>query len=79
VLQHGLIHLGEIRFLFFNSFRTVVGLMGNTRAVSRMPLAFIAISTMAFVGFQGRDLPMASNSILSPLPLEALLFNGSVK
>ena len=31
---------------FFNAFRTVVGLMCNTRAVSRMPLAFRAISTI---------------------------------
>lgn len=46
VLQHGLMHLDEFRFLFFNSFRTVVGLTCNTRAVSRMPLAFIAISTI---------------------------------
>src|SRR5438132_8814896 len=45
VLQHRLIHWGELRFLFFNSFRTVVGLMCNTRAVSRIPLAFMAIST----------------------------------
>ena len=46
VRQQCLIHLGEVRFLFFNSFRTVVGLTCNTRAVSRMPLAFIAISTI---------------------------------
>ena len=38
VLQHCMIHVREIRFLFFNSFRTVVGLTCNTRAVSRMPL-----------------------------------------
>src|SRR6266566_4093774 len=46
VLQHRLIHLVELRFFFFNSFRTVVGLTCNTRAVSRMPLAFMAISTI---------------------------------
>src|SRR5215467_15228331 len=46
VLQHRLIHLVERRFFFFNSLMTVVGLMCNTRAVSRMPLAFMAISTI---------------------------------
>src|SRR5262249_38545825 len=46
MLQHCLIHLLEVRFLFFNSFRTVEGLTCNTRAVSRMPLAFRAISTI---------------------------------
>src|SRR5215467_13447215 len=46
VLQHALIYRLQVRFLFFNSLRTVVGLTCNTRAVSRMPLAFIAISTI---------------------------------
>ena len=46
MLQHGLIYLLEVRFFFFNSFRTVVGLTCNTRAVSRMLLAFRAISTI---------------------------------
>jgi hypothetical protein len=46
VLHDRLIHLLERRFLFFNSFRTVVGLTCNTRAVSRIPLAFMAISTI---------------------------------
>ena len=46
MLQHPVIHLLEVRCLFFNSFRTVVGLTCNTRAVSRMPLAFMAISTI---------------------------------
>jgi len=49
VLQYRLIHLGEIRFFFFNSLRTVVGLTCNTRAVSRMPLAFMAISTICYL------------------------------
>jgi hypothetical protein len=40
------IYLLEVRFLFFNSFSTVVGLTCNTRAVSRIPLAFMAISTI---------------------------------
>ena len=35
-----------VRFFFFNSFRTVVGLTCNTCAVSRIPLAFRAISTI---------------------------------
>jgi hypothetical protein len=39
------IHRLQVRFLFFNSLITVVGLTCNTRAVSRMPLAFMAIST----------------------------------
>jgi hypothetical protein len=34
----------ERRFFFFNSLITVVGLTCKTRAVSRTPLAFIAIS-----------------------------------
>src|SRR5262249_59184348 len=46
VLQGHLIDLLDLRFLFFHSFRTVVGLTCNTRAVSRMPLACIAISTI---------------------------------
>jgi hypothetical protein len=46
VLQHRLIHLLELRCLFFNSLITVLGLTCNTRAVSRMPLAFRAISTI---------------------------------
>ena len=45
-LQHRMIHLDKIRFLFFNSFMTVLVLTCKTRAVSRMPLAFIAISTI---------------------------------
>src|SRR5262249_21926684 len=43
-LQNGLIHRPEVRRLFLSSFKTVVGLTCSTRAVSRMPLAFIAIS-----------------------------------
>jgi len=46
ILQHRLIHLLEVRFFFFSSFMTVVGLTCNTRAVSRIPLAFIAMSTI---------------------------------
>jgi hypothetical protein len=46
MLQRRVIDLVEVRCLFFNSFRTVVGLTCKTRAVSRMPLAFIAISTI---------------------------------
>src|SRR5262249_25653855 len=45
VLQCRLIDLLEVRRLFLSSCRTVVGLTCNTRAVSRMPLAFIAMST----------------------------------
>ncbi len=46
MLQDRLIYLLELRFLFFSSLITVVGLMCNTRAVSRMPLAFMAMSTI---------------------------------
>src|SRR4029434_5964440 len=46
VLQYRLLHLWELRFLFLSSLITVVGLTCNTRAVSRMPLACIAISTI---------------------------------
>jgi hypothetical protein len=35
-----------VQVLFFSSLITVVGLIFNTLAVSRMPLAFIAISTI---------------------------------
>ena len=46
VPQHRVVHLLECRFLFFSSLMTVVGLTCSTCAVSRMPLAFIAISTI---------------------------------
>src|SRR5262249_34325505 len=46
VPQHRLIHSLECRCLFLSSFMTGVGLTCNTRAVSRMPLAFMAISTI---------------------------------
>lgn len=42
--QQSIIHRLVCRFFFFSSLITVVGLIFNTRAVSRMPLAFIAIS-----------------------------------
>ena len=45
VLHHCLIHLLERRFLFLSSLMTVVGLTCNTRAVSQIPLACIAIAT----------------------------------
>src|SRR5262245_41617578 len=46
MLEHGQIHLLQVKCLFFNSLITVVGLTCNTRAVSRMPLPFMAISTI---------------------------------
>src|SRR5215475_9977955 len=46
VLQRAMIHRLQVRRLFFNSLITVVGLTCSTRAVSRMPLAFSAISTI---------------------------------
>ena len=45
-LQHCVIHLLDRRCLFLSSVMTVVGLTCNTRAVSRMPLVFRAISTI---------------------------------
>src|SRR5262249_16037723 len=49
---------------------TVVGLMCNTRAVSRMPLAFMPISTIALIGFRGLMLqhgPRSAPPYLRPL------------
>ena len=43
--EYGMIHRSHLRCFFLSSLMTVVGLMCNTRAVSRIPLAFIAIST----------------------------------
>src|SRR6266852_8832272 len=50
VLQHAMMHRLQVRCLFFHSLITVVGLTRNTRAVSRMPLAFMAISTIWCLG-----------------------------
>src|SRR5262252_10850791 len=44
--QHVMIHRLQLRRFFFSSLMTVVGLTWSTRAVSRMPLAFIAMSTI---------------------------------
>ncbi len=44
--SQGLVHVLERRGLFFHSVMTVFVLIGKTRAVSRIPLAFIAISTL---------------------------------
>jgi hypothetical protein len=41
-VQHRVVHLLKMRYLFFNPAMTVFGLMCKTRAVSRIPLAFIA-------------------------------------
>ena len=46
VLQHAMIYRLQVRCLFFNSLITVVGLTCQTRAVSRIPLACIAMSTI---------------------------------
>jgi hypothetical protein len=45
-LQYRVVYLLEVRFLFFNAVMTVFVLMCKTRAVSRIPLAFMAISTI---------------------------------
>src|SRR4029450_9658980 len=44
--QPPMIHWLPLRLFFFSSLMTVVGLTCSTRAVSRMPLAFIAMSTI---------------------------------
>src|SRR5262245_32468926 len=44
--QHGMMHRLQLRLFFFSALMTVVGLTCSTRAVSRMPLAFIAMSTI---------------------------------
>ena len=44
--QHRMIHRLQLWLFFFSSLMTVVGLTWSTRAVSRMPLAFIAMSTI---------------------------------
>ena len=46
LVEEGLVHRGERRLFFFNSLITVVGLIRNTRAVSRMPLPWRLISTI---------------------------------
>ena len=56
IRQDRLIDLLELRFLFFSSLITVVGLMCNTRAVSRIPLAFMAMSTIC--RFTSGDCPL---------------------
>jgi hypothetical protein len=45
-LEQWLVHGLECRFLFFSSVMTVLVLMCKTRAVSRIPLAFIAMATI---------------------------------
>src|SRR6266446_1125793 len=42
--QHPMIHWLQLWLFFLSSLMTVVGLTWSTRAVSRMPLAFIAMS-----------------------------------
>src|SRR5215475_10554844 len=44
--QHTMIHRLQLRLFFFSSLMTVVGLTCKTRAVSRIPLAFMAMSTI---------------------------------
>jgi hypothetical protein len=46
VLSPRLMHLLALRFFFCHAFMTVVGLTCHTRAVSRLPLAFMAIATI---------------------------------
>ena len=45
-VEEWLIHRGEYRFFFFNVLMTVVGLIFNTRAVSRIPLPLRLMSTI---------------------------------
>jgi hypothetical protein len=44
--QRRMIHRLQLRLFFFSSLMTEVGLTWSTRAVSRMPLAFIAMSML---------------------------------
>src|SRR5215468_9452270 len=44
--QHVMMHRLQLRRFFFSALMTVVGLTCRTRAVSRMPRAFIAMSTI---------------------------------
>ena len=53
--QHAMIHRLQLRLFFFSSLMTVVGLTCKTRAVSRIPLAFMAMSTICC--FTARDWP----------------------
>jgi hypothetical protein len=46
VRQYRVVHLVQVRLLFLSSLITVGGLTCHTRAVSRIPLAFMAISTI---------------------------------
>lgn len=76
VFQYRVIHLLEGR-CFFYPFRTVVGLMCNTRAVARMPLAFIAISMICHLTSDDcpaydilqEKCPPASRVCAAPIPL----------
>src|SRR5262249_24391775 len=45
-VEEWLVHCGELRLFFFNVLMTVVGLIFNTRAVSRIPLPLRLISTI---------------------------------
>jgi len=54
-LQYGMVSLVEVRCLFFSSVMTVLVLICKTRAVSRIPLAFIAMSTIC--SFTAGDCP----------------------
>ncbi len=47
--QHRSVDRFEARFFFFNSLMTVFGLISSTRAVSRIPLPFNAISIIRFL------------------------------
>jgi hypothetical protein len=46
VLQDAMMHRVQVRCQFFHALSTVVGLTCNTRTLSRMPLAFRALSTL---------------------------------
>jgi hypothetical protein len=68
--QEHIMHLGQLRRLFLSSLMTVVGLTCNTRAVSRIPLAFMATSTICSLlwrDWTGSETPSPLHERLAPL------------
>jgi hypothetical protein len=60
-VHQGFVDTDQRRCFFFNSLMTVVGLIFNTRAVSRMPLPLRLMSTMSFLIAGKRPLYMRSS------------------
>jgi hypothetical protein len=68
VLPGCLRYLVDVGHLFLSAFRTVVGLTGNTRAVSRMPLACIAMSTICCLPSGKRPAEVYARRNVRPRP-----------